>query len=435
MTYQEAIDLLFARTASFQHQGPTAYRPGLETTLRLADIWGTPQRQIPHTIHVGGTNGKGSTAHTLAAILQSAGYRVGLYTSPHLVDFAERIRVDGKPIVHQYVVQFVEDFLARPEAEALSPSFFELTTVMALRYFADMEVDVAVIEVGLGGRLDSTNIISPDMCVITNISLDHTAILGDTEAEIAAEKAGIIKDGVPVVIGQADEPAVRAVFETAAAAHGAPIYYGTDYRPDAEGENPPTYHTRYGDIRPQLTGECQRENAATILTAVELLQPLFPAISDSSVAHGFEHVCDLTGLMGRWMTVATEPCLTIADTGHNIGGWRHLSHSLHRLAASAGTLHVVIGFVGDKDASAILELLPRQARYYFTAPSVERARPAADTAALGASAGLHGTDYATVAEAVAAARHAAHPDDAIFVGGSTFIVADLLSSSGICEEN
>jgi len=426
MDYEQTIDFLFKRTAMFQKQGNGAYKPGLNTTLALARAWNDPQLKLT-TIHVGGTNGKGSTAHTIAAILQSAGYRVGLYTSPHLLDFRERIRVDGEMIDRGFVVSFVADFLNNPELRVLEPSFFELVTIMAFAWFVKCKVDVAVIEVGLGGRLDSTNIITPVLSVITNISLDHTALLGDSEEAIAIEKAGIIKKEVPVVVGEA-EGVVREVFVRKAEELASSITIACEhllYDSCVCKDGVIEYSgTPWGTLAGELTGECQPRNANTILAALEHLKSNFN-INAAAVAKGFANVCELTGLMGRWMEVASTPVRVICDTGHNIGGWQYLGKSLASIAATA-TLHMVIGFVNDKDIAHILKYMPCRARYYFVSPGVERGRSATSTAEYCVSAGLRGQCCGTVENGYLAARKAAAYGDVIFIGGSTFVVADFL---------
>ena len=428
MTYEQALDFLYTQLPMYQRQGAPAYKPGLETSRRLAGAFGDPHGRF-RSIHVGGTNGKGSTAHTIAAILQAAGYRTGLYTSPHLVDFRERIRVDGEMIGKDAVADFVERYQALPEdVRALHPSFFELTMVMAFDYMARRDVDVAVVEVGMGGRLDSTNIISPDLCVITNISLDHTQFLGTTLPEIAAEKAGIIKPGVPVVIGEA-EGDVRRVFADKAASVGAPITFACDAPAYSSAEITPEsiiYRgTPYGILCGQLTGDCQPRNAATILAAVGKLIERGYRVGNADVARGMAHVCDDTGLMGRWMVVGEQPRL-VCDTGHNVGGWQYLAP---RLAALPGVKHVVIGFVSDKDVAHILEMMPKDdVRFYFTRASIDRAMDSGRLREIAAGYGLHGDAYPTVGEAVDAARRSAAPDDTVFVGGSTFVVADFLAA-------
>lgn len=431
MSYDETIEFLYSQTPQFQQIGAAAYKPGLGTVIALSEKFGNPHRQL-RCIHVGGTNGKGSTAHSLAAVLQAAGYKVGLFTSPHLLDFRERIRVNGRMIPRDEVTGFVER-CRECDALAGKPSFFELTTVMAFDWFCREHVDVAVIEVGLGGRLDSTNIITPLLSVITNISLDHVAQLGDTLPQIASEKAGIIKPGVPVVIGEADGE-VRRVFERKAAGVSAPAWFACDggiFIPGGEPqiENTPDGQrlvavTRaFGRVAFELTGDCQRRNLATIICALERLRDKFD-IADSAVAAGLSTVNESTGLAGRWMTLSRNP-LTVCDTGHNIGGWQWLGP---RLSAHKGKLVMVVGFVNDKDIAHILPLMPRDARYIFTRASVPRALPADELARRAAEAGLTGRTAPDVESALRLAVETAGSDPGamIFVGGSTFIVADAL---------
>ncbi|WP_278970419.1 bifunctional folylpolyglutamate synthase/dihydrofolate synthase [Phocaeicola barnesiae] len=426
MNYQETLHYLFTSTPLFQHVGKDAYKEELENTHALDAYFGHPHRTF-HTIHVAGTNGKGSCSHTLAAILQRAGYRTGLYTSPHLVDFRERIRVNGEPVPKSYVVDFVEKH--RHFFEPLHPSFFELTTAMAFRYFADSQVDVAVIEVGLGGRLDCTNIIRPDLCVITNISFDHIQFLGDTLEKIAAEKAGIIKSDIPVVVGETTAE-TKPVFLRKAQEVGAPIIF-------AEEEHLLLSHTRtsdgqylyqtvdYADLKGELGGLCQLKNTNTLLSAIRQLKVRGYALTDEAVREGFAGVCELTGLMGRWQKVGSCPTV-ICDTGHNVGG---ISYIVEQLALQTyDRLHIVMGMVNDKDISGVLAMLPRKASYYFTQASVQRALPAGRVKELANKFGLEGEAYPDVSSALAAAKAAATDKDLIFVGGSSFIVADLLSS-------
>ena len=409
----------------FQRVGASAYKAGLDTSIALDTYFHHPHHAFK-CIHIAGTNGKGSTSHLLAAILQCQGYKVGLYTSPHLVDFRERIRVNGEMIAKDAVVDFVDQF--RNSGYEGRPSFFELTMMMAFDYFRRREVDYAVIEVGMGGRLDSTNIISPILSLITNISFDHTQFLGDTLPKIAAEKAGIIKKGVPVVISEA-EGDVRQVFEAKAAETGAPITFArdTDVLAEAHVENAMlNLNTRdFGTLRYQLTGDCQEHNARAVLAALPILrQQCGVEISDEAVAKAFENVCSLTGLMGRWMTVCHAP-LTICDTGHNVGGMQYIVAQLSRLQCDR--LHIIFGCVNDKDISHILDMMPQSATYYFTQASIPRALPCHEVKEIAASHHLHGNAYPTVAAAYAAATAAAAPTDAIFIGGSTFVVADFLS--------
>ena len=426
MTYQETIEYLFNSTPLFQNVGKDAYKEGLENTLKLDEYFGYPHRTFK-TIHVAGTNGKGSCSHTLAAILQSAGYKVGLYTSPHLVDFRERIRVNGEVISKEYVIDFVEQH--RSFFEPLHPSFFELTTAMAFNWFAMQGVDVAVIEVGLGGRLDCTNIISPDLCVITNISFDHIQFLGDTLAKIASEKAGIIKPKIPVVIGEI-HPETESIFVNKSDLESAPIHFAQRESSVQKAIFTPeggiTYHTtEYPLLKGQLGGYCQVKNTQTILTAVRILQEKGYHIEKEHVYQGFAEVCRLTGLMGRWQILQEQPKM-ICDTGHNKAGIEYIVKQLS--AQVYRQLRIVLGMVNDKDISGVLAMLPKEATYYFTKASVSRALSEEKVKELAQQAGLQGNTYPNVEEAVQTACSEAHPDDLIFVGGSTFIVADLLKN-------
>ena len=425
MTYQETIDYLFNSTPLFQNVGKDAYKEGLENTHLLDEHFGHPHRQFK-TIHVAGTNGKGSCSHTLAAILQSAGYKVGLYTSPHLVDFRERIRINGTPVSEAYVIDFVENH--RAFFEPLHPSFFELTTAMAFNYFAEQQVDVAVIEVGLGGRLDCTNIIRPDLCVITNISFDHVQFLGNTLAKIASEKAGIIKEGIPVVIGETT-PETKPVFAEKAIQVNAPIHFAEEEQFLLESslneQGNRIYQTKeYADLEGELGGLCQIKNTNTLLSAIRILQDIGYNINDTHVREGFAHVCSLTGLMGRWQKILETP-VAYCDTGHNKAGIQYIVEQLSR--QTYRQLHIVMGMVNDKDISGVLAMLPKDAIYYFTKASVSRALNENEVKRLAGEAGLEGNTYPSVKDAFEAAQASAHPDDFIFIGGSTFIVADLLS--------
>ena len=417
MNYQETIEYLFNSTPVFEKIGAKAYKPGLQTTFALDEHFGHPHQKYK-TIHIAGTNGKGSSSHTLAAILQSQGYKVGLYTSPHLVDFRERIRVNGECVPEQYVIDFVEE--NRAFFEPLHPSFFELTTAMALKYFAEQKVDYAVIEVGLGGRLDCTNIITPILSIITNISFDHTQFLGNTLAEIAGEKAGIIKPGVPVVIGEYLLE-TRPVFENKAKAENAPILFAQDFDV-TRLENSETC-----DVDMELKGSYQERNKKTILAALHILRQKL-AISDEAIREGFAHVCELTGLRGRWEKLNDAP-LTICDTGHNLAGWNYLAPQIN--AVKAETKHIVFGMVDDKDVAHVLqllkEMLENRVKYYWTQPSTKRAIPVEKLSELALKLGLHGSLYHSVKEAYNAAIENAEKDDFVFVGGSSYVVADLLS--------
>lgn len=425
MNYQETLQYLYNATPLFERIGASAYKPGLATAVSLAETFGNPHREFP-AIHVAGTNGKGSTCHTLAAILQSQGYKVGLYTSPHLVDFRERMRVNGEKISRHEVVDFVERY--RQLNLSLSPSFFELTTIMAFDFFARNNVDIAVIETGLGGRLDTTNIITPILSVITNISFDHTAQLGNTLQSIAKEKAGIIKEGIPVVIGNSNGEGVREVFKKKAAEMGAPITFAEDYNWFDNAQNEGDFilyaNTYAGDIYGELTGDCQIENTATILCAAEHLRKS-TLISDNAIRNGFHFVTVLTGLAGRWMKISENP-LTICDTGHNEGGWRYLAP---RLAEYGSKLVMVIGFVNDKDVSHILSMMPEDARYIFTQASIPRAMDVHQLSAIASGCGLKGTTIPDVAEALHEARDIAGNEGIVFVGGSTYVVAEAIPNS------
>lgn len=417
MNYQETIEYLFNSTPVFEKIGAKAYKPGLQTTFALDEHFGHPHQKYK-TIHIAGTNGKGSSSHTLAAILQSQGYKVGLYTSPHLVDFRERIRVNGECVPEQYVIDFVEE--NRAFFEPLHPSFFELTTAMALKYFAEQKVDYAVIEVGLGGRLDCTNIITPILSIITNISFDHTQFLGNTLAEIAGEKAGIIKPGVPVAIGEY-LPETRAVFEKKAKSENAPILFAQDFDVTRLENSEPS------DVDMELKGSYQERNKKTILTALHILRQKL-AISDEAIREGFAHVCELTGLRGRWEKLNDTP-LTICDTGHNLAGWSYLAPQIN--AVKAETKHIVFGMVDDKDVAHVLqllkEMLENRVKYYWTQPSTKRAIPVEKLSELALKLGLHGSLYHSVKEAYNAAIENAEKGDFVFVGGSSYVVADLLS--------
>ena len=425
MTYEETITYLYNSAPLFQNVGGDAYKEGLGTTQTLDKHFGHPHRKF-RTIHVAGTNGKGSCSHTLAAILQSAGYKVGLYTSPHLVDFRERIRVNGEMIPRQRVIDFVEQH--RSFFEPLHPSFFELTTAMAFNYFAEQNVDVAVIEVGLGGRLDCTNIIRPDLCVITNISFDHIQFLGDTLAKIAAEKAGIIKPGIPVVIGETT-PETKPVFMETAQKQGAPIHFAEEeqlvvsHLPQ-NGKN--YYWTRdYPHLEGELGGLCQVYNTNTLMSAIRVLTSIGYKIEEEHVRRGFANVCALTGLMGRWQKIQESPA-AFCDTGHNKAGIELILKQLS--IQKYHHLHIVIGMVNDKDIRGVLDMLPRNATYYFTKASVSRALNEREVQRLAKEvAGLEGNTYPNVKEAFEAANANAQKDDFIFVGGSTFVVADLLN--------
>ncbi len=432
MTYTEATEYLFCQRPNFEKQGKNGYKIGLDSMLALDEHLGHPHRSF-RCIHVAGTNGKGSVSHTLAAVLQQCGYEVGLYTSPHLVDFNERIRVNGKPVSHDYVVRFVEQH--RHFFEPIGATFFEVTTAMAFQYFRDMGVEIAVVEVGLGGRLDSTNIIQPILSVITNISLDHTQLLGSTVEQIAREKAGIMKEGAPCVIGEA-QPSLRAVFDEVAGQMGTDIIYAEDRAPLASAEELPTggmhYCTKKGaEFDGELSGSFQARNANTILCALEQLRRMGwlgddNDASERNIEEAFGHVSALTGLQGRWQTVKSRPRV-VCDIGHNIGAWQYLSRQL--ACVECREMKIVFGMMADKDVGTVLTKLPRQARYYWTKGDTPRALSEDKLQAYGQELGLEGDCYPTVEEAYQAAAAEAQPDDFIFVGGSNYIVAEFLKLS------
>jgi len=430
MTYAEAIGYLTARLPMFTRDGAAAIKKDLHNTFRFCRQLGDPQDRF-RSVHIAGTNGKGSTSHMLASVLASAGYRTGLYTSPHLADFRERIRINGKMIGEEAVVDFVEG--NQPFIEAIEPSFFEVTVAMAFDHFAKQKVDIAVVEVGLGGRLDSTNIIRPELSVITNIGLDHTSLLGDTLEEIASEKAGIIKQRVPVVVSEKD-PAVAQVFVEKAAILDAPLRFATDEREvtavhgfeDAlrlEVLEKSTQKRTHWTL--DLSGRYQTKNVLGVLAAVDELRKKGWKITDGHLREGLAHVKRNTGLCGRWQTLSTNP-LTICDTGHNADGIRQVVENLRSVPHER--LHFLLGAMRDKDLDGILPLLPREAVYYFCRPDMPRALPETELQAKARAYGLCGTAHPTVLEALASAKAQCQQDDLIFVGGSTFVVAEVLGN-------
>lgn len=421
MSYTEAIEYLYSSLPVYQNIGPGAYKPGLANSELLDALFGHPHRAYP-CIHIAGTNGKGSTAHTLAAILQESGLRTGLYTSPHIYDFGERIRVDGRKIDHDVTEEFVDEWKRRAP-EGLRPSFFELTSTLAFKYFERMEVDVAVIETGLGGRLDSTNIITPILSIVTNISLDHTALLGNTTAVIAAEKAGIFKPGVPALVGEWTTE-TRPVFERAAIAAGSPLYKARPVEVVYEEYSNFYPETPFGPIRGELQGSHQALNAATVMSAITLLRDRFH-IPDKAVIGGFARVTELTGLFGRWSRIADAP-LTIADTGHNSGGWEHIVANLNRMPHSRKA--IVMGFVADKDLGpvfALLRGLHGNVKLYFSAPASPRGLSATDLAAKARAEGFDGTEIPDVNRALRRARADVGPEGMVLTAGSNFLISDL----------
>ncbi|MEI6678188.1 MAG: folylpolyglutamate synthase/dihydrofolate synthase family protein [Mariniphaga sp.] len=429
--YDEVIQYLYDHLPYYQRSGPLAYKDNLDNTTALDVMFDSPHHRFK-SVHIAGTNGKGSVSHILASILAEAGYKTGLYTSPHLKDFRERIRINGEMIEKEFVVKFVTEFLLRNQKTHLEPSFFELTVMMAFDYFAANKVDLAIIEVGLGGRLDSTNIIKPVLSVITNISLDHTALLGDTLGKIALEKAGIIKRRVPVVIGES-HPQTEIIFKGIANELGAPIVFADSQYNVGSGlysaDNRQIFNVRkgrrvvYENLRIDLLGCYQSKNTCTVLAAVEQLRDQGWFIPESAVRQGLENVVANTGLQGRWQVIGANPRI-VCDTGHNEGGLREVLAQIKQTPYK--TLHFVLGMVNDKDISGVLRLLPTEAIYYFTKAAIPRALEENQLMKMAAFFNLKGSTYSSVAEAVEAARKNAVAEDFIFIGGSTFVVAEVL---------
>jgi dihydrofolate synthase / folylpolyglutamate synthase len=429
--YKTAIDYLYTQLPMFQRTGPAAYKHSLGNTLLLDAMYGHPHRKFK-SVHVAGTNGKGSVSHMLASAMQSAGYRTGLYTSPHLKDFRERIRVDGEMISEDFVADWTEDFRKKNQEAGIEPSFFELTVAMAFDYFAKEAIDIAIVEVGLGGRLDSTNIITPEISVITNISYDHTSLLGETLPLIAAEKAGIIKPGIPVVISQRQEE-VEQVFIQKAQGEHAPIYfagdeYVADYGfTDLEGNQVFNFRENgnlvFPSLKTDLPGFYQRLNIPSVLKTIDLMREVGWVIPDESIYSGLLDVKKLTGLLGRWQVLGANPRI-VCDTGHNEEGIRMVTAQISQVPCRQ--LHIVFGVVSDKDPDKVLALLPQNALYYFCKADIPRALDENILLERGAAFGLNGRAFSTVNEAYNAAKLAASPDDFIFVGGSTFVVAEIL---------
>lgn len=426
--YKDSLDFLFQQLPMFSRTGAPAYKPGLETSLSLAAYYNNPHIKFK-SIHIGGTNGKGSTSHLLASILQTQGYKVGLYTSPHLIDFRERIKINGEKIPEENVVDFVEKW--KNYGYEGHPSFFELTMIMAFNWFAKEKVDYAVIEVGMGGRLDSTNIITPILSVITNISHDHNQFLGSTLKEIAGEKAGIIKPGIPVVIGETQQES-KPVFIKKALETSSEISFADqeieikDFLGNKQGGWNFTFKNL--DFFLPLAGDYQKKNILTVLKAIGVLKNLGININDTSIRDGINNVINQTGLMGRWTIHSHQP-LTISDTGHNIAGITFNMNQLSQLMNKneEGKLRIIIGFVADKAIDKIVKILPKEAQYYVTNAQIPRALPAQDLLDIFKANGLNGSKFDNVGEAYRNAQKEASDSDIIFIGGSTFIVADFLS--------
>ena len=422
MNYQETLDYLFNALPMFQRIGAAAYKTDLNNTIALCKALGDPQKKFK-SIHIAGTNGKGSTSHSLAAVLQSAGYKVGLYTSPHLKSFRERIKVNGLDISEAAVVNFVQEH--KTFIDTLQPSFFEMTVGLAFSYFAEEEVDISVLEVGMGGRLDSTNIISPEISLITNIGMDHTQFLGDTLTKIAGEKGGIIKSNTPVIISQR-QPETEEVFLRMAEEKGSQIFFAEDdYKIDYVGVKDSalcSFEVNGKTYQMDLAGKYQEKNLAGILKAVDVLNDLGYHVTDEAVRQGLSNVIRLTGLKGRWQKLNDRP-LAFCDTGHNKDGIAYILTQINTY--SFQKLHVVLGMVSDKDVDGILQLFPRDADYIFCQPSIPRAMPANELADKALAFGLEGVTVPDVNEAYQEALKKAGENDFIFVGGSTFVVADL----------
>lgn len=404
MNYQETINFLFTQFPSYQKEGKNAFKPGLERILKLSELANNPHKNFK-SIHIAGTNGKGSCSHMLASILQESGYKVGLFTSPHLKDFRERIKINGVEITEQYVIDFVHKF--KSKAKSIQPSFFEYTTIMAFEYFSSQKVDIAIIETGLGGRLDCSNIIVPEISMITNIGLDHQQFLGETLTEIASEKAGIIKPNVPVVIGKKQGETV-SVFDFFAHKNNAELIYA---------ENT-SVNYKLG-----LKGYCQKENSKTVLTTINKLQNKGWEIPENAIKEGFKNTVENTGLFGRWNTLQKNPKV-ICDTGHNKDGIKLIVQQLKD--ETYENLHIVWGMVNDKDVAEILNLLPKKARYYWCSPKIERALTTKELKATAYNLKLKGESYSSVLTAKENAIKSGGKNDLIFIGGSTFVVAEAL---------
>lgn len=429
MNYQQTLDYMYSQLPMFQRIGSAAYKDNLDNTIAICKLLNNPENKFK-SIHVAGTNGKGSTSHMLASILQSAGYRVGLYTSPHLKDFRERIKINGELIPEQYVIDFVSTY--KNDFEKIQPSFFEMTVGLAFDYFANSNIDIAVVEVGLGGRLDSTNVITPELSIITNISFDHTALLGNTLEKIAIEKAGIIKKEIPVVIGET-HPETKTVFETKAKDSSITFADQLFEAKNIRQVNSLTYFLEMDvfknnaiyleKLQSELLGQYQQKNIPTVLTAIEQIEKKGFSITEQHIRDGIKTVVNQTGLLGRWQILSTKP-LTIADTGHNEAGIKEVLDQI-RLTPHH-QLHFVIGMVNDKDITTILNMLPKNAIYYFCKAAIPRALPANELAEQANSIGLIGKTYSSVKEALTVAQKTAKLGDLVFVGGSTFTVAEVV---------
>jgi dihydrofolate synthase/folylpolyglutamate synthase len=404
MTYQDAVNWMFNQLPMYQKQGKSAYKKDLSNTILLANYLDNPEREFK-SIHVAGTNGKGSSSHMLASILQEAGYKVGLYTSPHLKDYRERIKINGKVVSKQFVIGFIkknQHFLQESKL-----SFFEMTVGLAFDYFSKQKVDIAIIEVGLGGRLDSTNIITPEISLITNIGLDHTEFLGDTLELISKEKGGIIKSNIPVVISET-QIETKPIFLALAEEHNSPILFA-----DQEG---------LINLQTDLLGDYQTKNKQGVYQTIKLLDASF-SISEKNITKGLSNVVKNTNLLGRWQILQNIPKV-ICDTAHNAEGLKITMHQLKK--ETYKNLHIVFGVVSDKDLSTIVQYLPKEAQYYFCAPKIQRAMTASELEIQMLAFGFKGVKYTSVEKALYASKLAANDNDVIYVGGSTFLVAEVV---------
>lgn len=404
--YQESVDWLFVQAPNYQIDGIKAYKPGLDNITKLCAFFGNPQEKIK-CIHIGGTNGKGSSSNMLASVLQEAGYKVGLYNSPHLIDFTERIKVNGKNCNKEFVYNFIQKLKTLPED--ILPSFFEFTTIMAFEYFCQQQVDFAIIEVGLGGRLDSTNIIKPLVAAITNVQLDHQNILGNTIEEIAAEKAGIIKRGIPIISGD-ESNAVKSIIRLKAEKENAPFIDATVIK---------------SGLNSDLKGNYQAKNIRVVLTLIEELKKLNVDISEKNIEQGLLHVHQNTGFIGRWFEFSKDP-LTICDTGHNQAGLEYVFSQLNSINRHK---HIILGFVNDKKIDEVITLLPENSKFYFAKPSINRGRHPKDYENLLQEAKISYKIFNSVQEAYLSAKEQCTKEEMIFIGGSNFVVGEFLEKN------
>lgn len=425
ITYQKALNYMYNHLPMFQRIGSAAYKANLDNTLAICTLLNNPQNHFK-SIHIAGTNGKGSTSHMLAAAFQEAGYKTGLYTSPHLKDFRERIKINGKMIPRKFVADFMEQY--QQDFNRIQPSFFEMTVGLAFQYFADKKVDIAIIETGLGGRLDSTNVIAPLMGIITNISMDHMALLGNTLPLIATEKAGIIKPNTPIIIGETQKE-IKSVFEQKAKKNKAPIYFADKHffvSKLTQNELVQVSHENeiyFEKLKPQLKGIYQSKNIATVLQAIQLSNTLGFSITKTHAKSAIQKVVDITGLLGRWQILQRSP-LCIADAGHNEAGIKMVLKQIKQTPHEK--LHFVLGMVNDKDISKILSLLPKNAIYYFCKANIPRGLDANELEKQALLFRLKGKVFKTVKAAFLAAKKQAAKNDMVFVGGSTFTVAEVV---------